>query len=174
MGDGAKGAENDSPGQKSDEELKAESERAHQIEVYKELHDGAEPDEDWPTDEISARNTTKQNEKSNLSNADPNAAEFAKVFNDYVRLTGQRPFSGWGLDDLKREYDKEVKEREEKAKDADKPAPVNVPIVGDGQIRLRHKENKREITVTKQTYEKFIKKSQPEWVRVAEVPKEIQ
>ena len=79
------------------DELKAQKEREYQIDKYKELHDGELPDESLTTDEISAANTTKENEKATLQGPDPEAAKYAAAFNDYVRLTGQKPFSGWSL-----------------------------------------------------------------------------
>lgn len=165
---------------KSADEQKAEKERAHQTDLYKELHDGQLPDASWTTDEISAANTTKQNANATLANADPNAAEFSRLFNDYLRLTGNRPFSGWDLEQLKVELEKEIETRAEKIKADQKAAEdanvtANIPATnGEEQIKLRHKDNGREIFVTKHTYDNFIAKNQPEWVKVAAVPKEIQ
>lgn len=165
---------------KSADEQKAEKERAHQTDLYKELHDGQLPDASWTTDEISAANTTKQNANATLANADPNAAEFSRLFNDYLRLTGNRPFSGWDLEQLKAELEKEIETRAEKikadqkaAEDANNAANV-AASKGEEQIKLRHKDNGREIFVTKHTYDNFISKNQPEWVKVAAVPKELQ
>ena len=165
---------------KTSNETKDEKERAHQIDLYKELHDGQLPDASWTTDEISAANTTKQNANATLANADPNAAEFSRLFNDYLRLTGNRPFSGWDLEQLKAELEKDIETRAEKIKADQKAAEdanvtANIPATNDEeQIKLRHKDNGREIFVTKHTYDNFIAKNQPEWVKVAAVPKEIQ
>ena len=46
---------------------------------------------------------------------------------------------------------------------------------GEGDVwGFRDLDNGREIFVTKHTYDNFIAKNQPEWVKVAAVPKEIQ
>ena len=162
---------------KSEAELKAETELAHQTDLYKQLHEGIAPDASWDVGTITAENISKQNANANLPNADPKAAEFAKLFNDYLRLTGNRPFSGWDLEQLKLELENEIETRADKIKadsEARKKANLIPEPANDEQIKLKHKDSGREITVTKQAYENFIAKNQPEWVKVAPVPKELQ
>ena len=89
------------------DKLDKQKEREYQIDKYKELHDGELPDESLTTDEISAANTTKENEKATLQGPDPEAAKYAAAFNDYVRLTGKKPFSGWNLEQLETELNNE-------------------------------------------------------------------
>ena len=126
--------------------------------------------------DINVGDIKKVEENAPLPQADPQAAEYAKLFNDYLRLTGNRPFGGWNLEQLQTELEKEIEKRAEKIK-SDNEAKQNASLpkpTNNEEIRLKHKENGREITVTRQAYDNFISKNQPEWVKVVAVPKEIQ
>ena len=82
------------------------------IEEYKRLYE-VEPDLSLPNDELRALNLTKEKENETLQGPDPEAAKYAAAFNDYVRLTGQKPFSGWNLSQLENELSIEKSKRDE-------------------------------------------------------------
>ena len=162
--------------------MKAQKEREYQIDRYKELHDGVLPDENLTTDEITGLNLTKENENATLQGPDPEAAKYAAAFNDYVRLTGQKPFSGWNLSQLENELsiekskrDEAVKASEQNKSEAEKQAIATSQKLGtEENVLIKNKETGVTKRVTKITYENYIAKSQPEWQPVPPVPKEIQ
>lgn len=116
----------------------------------------------------------KPNAAPDLSKADPKAAQHAADINEYLRLTGQRPFSGWDADQLHTELANLKLSNDEKTQAANKAAANAAVVVqseiGDDEIQLKHKENGRTITVTQHAYDNFISKNQPEWVKVAPAP----
>lgn len=158
-----------------------EKERKFLIDEYIRLYE-VEPDLSLPNDELRALNLTKEKENANLSNPDPEAAKYAAAFNDYVRLTGQKPFSGWNLSQLENELsiekakkDDALKTSEQLKSEAEKQAIATSQKLGTEEtILIKNKETGVTKRVTKTTYENYIAKSQPEWQPVPPVPKEIQ
>ena len=158
-----------------------DKDREFLIEEYKRLYE-VEPDLSLPNDELRALNLTKEKENETLQGPDPEAAKYAAAFNDYVRLTGQKPFSGWNLSQLENELsiekskrDEAVKASEQNKSEAEKQAIATSQKLGTEEtVLIKNKETGVTKRVTKTTYENYIAKSQPEWQPVPPVPKEIQ
>lgn len=158
-----------------------DKDREFLIEEYKRLYE-VEPDLSLPNDELRALNLTKEKENETLQGPDPEAAKYAAAFNDYVRLTGQKPFSGWNLSQLENELsiekskrDEAVKASEQNKSEAEKQAIATSQKLGTEEtVLIKNKETGVTKRVTKTTYENYIAKSQPEWQPVSPIPKEIQ
>ena len=146
-----------------------DKDREFLIEEYKRLYE-VEPDLSLPNDELRALNLTKEKENETLQGPDPEAAKYAAAFNDYVRLTGQKPFSGWNLSQLENELsiekskrDEAVKASEQNKSEAEKQAIATSQKLGTEEtVLIKNKETGVTKRVTKITYENYIAKSQPE------------
>lgn len=109
-----------------------------------------------------------------LLGSDPKAAEYAKSYNDYIRLFGRRPFSGHTLEQIQKEIDNEINGLEEKAKEASRPASkLENEETPAGKIKIKNVHDGREIFVTQHSWDNFISKNQPEWKKAAKPPIEI-
>ena len=173
--------ENEKPLEGANVENNQDKDREFLIEEYKRLYE-VEPDLSLPNDELRALNLTKEKENETLQGPDPEAAKYAAAFNDYVRLTGQKPFSGWNLSQLENELsiekskrDEAVKASEQNKSEAEKQAIATSQKLGTEEtVLIKNKETGVTKRVTKITYENYIAKSQPEWQAVPPIPKEIQ
>lgn len=138
---------------------KADAERKHQFDLFKELN-GVEANPELSTEEITAINVSKQNENH--------------ARQTYFGLFGKQPIEGMTVEQIVSANENEIERiKAIKSKSAEEPKPIQNGIDYDPKTEMivQHEKTKEKIKINRGTFP-FIKNEG--WIEMSEIPNELQ
>lgn len=161
------------------EELAQAEKEAKELEYQRGLYfdtHGKDAAEDMTIGELIAINSTNNKDAENNTIV-TNIPDYIKEFGRYTELHNKMPDQSLTAEQLKEANDKRAEVLVNEKAQAEQ-IKQNMKAAGNASnknnVTLVNHSTKEKIVVTRFTYDKFIKKNQPEWRLMPEAPQEVQ